>query len=111
VIFASNWGVNPKACVQIPYEMEEGIFLTGTEKPAGQTANWGKCRKRPFLAHLYRLAPGAICPHQHSSGEEDRGTGLCLFTKRLEHGVFLWPSNVEPGGTLALNSGAVVDVD
>jgi transposase len=23
------------------------------------------------------------------------GTGLCLFTKRLEHGVFLWPSNVE----------------
>jgi transposase len=31
------------------------------------------------------------------------GTGLCLFTKRLEHGVFLWPSNVEPGGTLMLN--------
>ena len=31
------------------------------------------------------------------------GTGLCLFTKRLEQGVFLWPSNVEPGGTLALN--------
>src|SRR2546425_1340935 len=32
------------------------------------------------------------------------GTGLCLFTKRLEHGVFLWPSNVELGGTLMLNS-------
>jgi transposase len=32
------------------------------------------------------------------------GTGLCLFTKRLEQGVFLWPSNVEPGGTLALSS-------
>jgi len=32
------------------------------------------------------------------------GTGLCLYTKRLEQGVFLWPSNVEPGGTLALNS-------
>lgn len=31
-------------------------------------------------------------------------TGLCLFTKRLEHGVFLWPSNVEPGGTLSLTS-------
>ena len=29
---------------------------------------------------------------------------LCLFTKRLEHGVFLWPSNVEPGGTLMLTS-------
>lgn len=32
------------------------------------------------------------------------GTGLCLFTKRLEQGVFLWPSNVEPGGTLILSS-------
>ena len=32
------------------------------------------------------------------------GTGLCLFTKRLEQGVFLWPSNVEPGGTLPMNS-------
>jgi transposase len=33
------------------------------------------------------------------------GTGLCLFTKRLEHGVFLWPSNVEPDGTLMLIDG------
>jgi hypothetical protein len=32
------------------------------------------------------------------------GTGLCLFTKRLEHGVFLWPPNVEPAGTLSLTS-------
>jgi transposase len=32
------------------------------------------------------------------------GTGLCLFTKRLEHGVFLWPSSVEPGETLSLTS-------
>lgn len=32
------------------------------------------------------------------------GTGLCLFTKRLENGVFLWPPNVEPSRTLALTS-------
>ncbi len=32
------------------------------------------------------------------------GTGLCLFTKRLEQGVFLWPPNIEPGRTLALTS-------
>ena len=32
------------------------------------------------------------------------GTGLCLFTKRLEQGVFLWPSNVDPGGTQALST-------
>lgn len=32
------------------------------------------------------------------------GTGLCLFTKRLEHGVFLWPSSAEPSGTMMLTS-------
>jgi transposase len=32
------------------------------------------------------------------------GTGLCLFTKRLEHGVFLWPPSVEPGERLSLTS-------
>ena len=32
------------------------------------------------------------------------GTGLCLFTKRLEHGVFLWPPSVDPGETLSLTS-------
>ena len=32
------------------------------------------------------------------------GTGLCLFTKRLEHGVFLWPPSVSPSETLSLTS-------
>lgn len=32
------------------------------------------------------------------------GTGLCLFTKRLEHGIFVWPSTVEPGRTLMLSA-------
>jgi hypothetical protein len=32
------------------------------------------------------------------------GTGLCLFTKRLEHEVFLWPPNFEAGETLSMNS-------
>jgi transposase len=32
------------------------------------------------------------------------GTGLCLYTKRLETGVFLWPTNAEPGRTLSLTS-------
>jgi transposase len=30
------------------------------------------------------------------------GSGLCLFTKRLEQGVFLWPPEVERGRTLPL---------
>jgi transposase len=32
------------------------------------------------------------------------GTGLCLFTKRLEQGVFLWPPDIDQGETLALSS-------
>ena len=39
------------------------------------------------------------------------GTGLCLFTKRLEHGVFLWPPSVEPGETLSLTFGTAVAAD
>ena len=30
------------------------------------------------------------------------GSGLCLFTKRLEDGRFPWPGADEPGGTVAL---------
>jgi transposase len=32
------------------------------------------------------------------------GTGLCLFTKRLEEGRFPWPGAEEPGDTVALAS-------
>lgn len=32
------------------------------------------------------------------------GTGLCLFTKRLQHGRFVWPSTVEAGGAIALTA-------
>jgi transposase len=32
------------------------------------------------------------------------GTGLCLFTKRLETGVFLWPAAIAPSETLPLTS-------
>ncbi len=34
----------------------------------------------------------------------DDGTGLCLFTKRLEQGRFPWPGADEPGATVALTS-------
>ena len=28
--------------------------------------------------------------------------GLCLFTKRMDHGSFWWPRVAEPGGTVTL---------
>lgn len=30
------------------------------------------------------------------------GNGLCLFTKRLDQGGFVWPRLIEPGGTITL---------
>jgi transposase len=30
------------------------------------------------------------------------GNGLCLFTKRLDQGGFVWPRVSEPGGTITL---------
>lgn len=38
------------------------------------------------------------------------GTGMCLFTKRLEHGVFLWPATIEAGKTLSLTSSQLSDL-
>lgn len=32
------------------------------------------------------------------------GTGFCLFTKRLEQGVFLWPPSIKADETLSLTS-------
>lgn len=32
------------------------------------------------------------------------GTGLCLFTKRIEHGRFQWPAADAPGDTVSLTS-------
>ena len=38
------------------------------------------------------------------------GTGLCLFTKRLEQGVFLWPAQAEPGRTVSLTSAQLANL-
>ena len=58
-------------------------------------------RQGPFSGHLFLFRGRKVNLIKIVFWD---GTGLCLFTKRLEHGVFLWPSNVEPGGTLALSS-------
>ena len=31
------------------------------------------------------------------------GNGLCLFTKRLDQGGFIWPRMSDPGGTVTLS--------
>ena len=56
-------------------------------------------KKDPFSGHLFAFR-----------GKKARcmkilfwdGNGLCLFTKRLEQGRFVWPRDGEPGGTVTL---------
>ena len=51
----------------------------------------------------------------HVLNEDYSANADCLFTKRLEQGVFLWPPNIEPGKTLMLTaaqlSGLIDGVD
>lgn len=38
------------------------------------------------------------------------GSGLCLFTKRLDDGAFAWPAGVEAGRSLSLTSAQLADL-
>jgi transposase len=58
--------------------------------------------RHPFPEHLF-VFRGRTMADLIKIASWD-GTGLRLFTKRLEHGVFLWPPSVEPGETLSLIS-------
>lgn len=75
--------------------------LTELEE-AELTDGQGVLHQDPFTGHLFvfrgrtRANPIKIIYWD--------GTGFCLFTKRLEHGVFLWPPSVKPDETLSLTS-------
>ena len=62
----------------------------------------GVLRQDPFTGHLF-VFRGRTRANLIKIVFWD-GTGLCLFTKRLEYGVFLWPPSAEPGETLSLTS-------
>jgi transposase len=64
----------------------------------------GVLRQDPFAGHLFvfRGRKANLIKIVYWDG-----TSFCLFTKRLEQGIFLWPPNVDPGESLALSSEAV----
>ncbi len=61
----------------------------------------GTLKKDPFSGHLFAFR-----------GRKARvikilfwdGNGLCLFTKRLDQGGFIWPRMIEPGGAITLSA-------
>jgi len=62
----------------------------------------GVLRQDPFSGHLF-VFRGRTRANLIKIVFWD-SNGLCLFTKRLEHGVFLWPPSIAPGETLSLTS-------
>jgi transposase len=67
----------------------------------------GVLRQNPFTGHLF-VFRGRTRANLIKIVFWD-GAGLCLFTKRLEHGVFLWPQSVEPGETFDVGAAVVAD--
>ena len=61
----------------------------------------GVLRQDPFSGHLFVFRGQKVNLIKIVFWN---GTDLCLFTKRLEHGVFLWPPNIASGDTLSLSS-------
>ena len=55
----------------------------------------------PFSGHLFAFRGRKTNPIKIQFWD---GTGLCLFTKRLEEGRFPWPGADEQGDTVALTS-------
>jgi transposase len=56
-------------------------------------------KKDPFSGHLFAFRGRKADTIKILFWD---GNGLCLFTKRLQQGHFIWPSLREPGGTVAL---------
>lgn len=56
-------------------------------------------KKDPFSGHLFAFRGKKATIVKILFWD---GNGLCLFTKRLDQGRFVWPRFHEPGGTVTL---------
>ena len=57
-------------------------------------------KKDPFSGHLFAFRGKRASMLKMLFWD---GNGLCLFTKRLDQGGFVWPRMAEPGGTVTLS--------
>jgi len=56
-------------------------------------------KKDPFCGHLFAFRGKRTSILKILFWD---GNGLCLFSKRLDQGSFVWPRMSEPGGTITL---------
>lgn len=57
-------------------------------------------KKDPFSGHLFAFRGSNASRLKILFWD---GNGLCLFSKRLHQGGFIWPRMSEPGGTVTLS--------
>jgi transposase len=57
-------------------------------------------KKDPFSGHLFAFRGKSARKLKILFWD---GNGLCLFTKRLDQGGFIWPRMSDPGGTVTLS--------
>jgi transposase len=57
-------------------------------------------RKDPFCGHLFAFRGRSASMLKVLFWD---GNGLCLFTKRIDQGGFVWPRMVDQGGTITLS--------
>lgn len=57
--------------------------------------------KDPFSGHLFAFRGKNVSMLKILFWD---GNGLCLFTKRLDQGQFVWPRLIEQGGTVSLTA-------
>ena len=60
----------------------------------------GVLRRDPFSGHLFVFRGKKASLLKILFWD---GTGLCLFTKRIDRGNFFWPRLAEPGGSVLLS--------
>ena len=61
-------------------------------------------KKDPFSGHLFAFRGKKASILKILFWD---GNGLCLFTKRIDRGGFVWPQICEPGGSITLTSAQV----
>jgi hypothetical protein len=86
----SDQRANSISYSQIPYAKEQGISKCVSGNFLRETGKFSQAiSKRPFLAHLFRRLPNAICSALNFADEENKMADEILT--RTRYGEAFWP--------------------
>lgn len=88
----------------IPSNVKVHVALGATDMRKGldglATMAQEVLRKDPFSGHVFAFRGARANLIKLLFWD---GTGLCLFTKRIDRGYFVWPRMSSPGGSIPLS--------